>query len=161
MRDDDTGVHKPGTGPAADWGDRHVYGPRPVGQLLPRVTRPAFRRRSPAGAQVMADWREIVGPALAATAVPRRLSGTTLVLACAGPVALELQHLSAELMARINGHLGRVAVTTLRFVQDATALPAPPPRPPPAPGPPLPLPGVAPGALYDALQALGNAVRRP
>ena len=37
---------------------RHVYGPRPVGVLVPAVTREAFRKRSPAAAQVMADRYE-------------------------------------------------------------------------------------------------------
>ena len=141
--------------------ERHVYGPRPVGQLLTAVTRAAFRKRSPASAQLMADWADIAGPALAAIAAPRRLSGTTLVLACAGPAALELQHQSTELAARINGHLGRVAVTGFRFVQDLAAPPVPVRPPRKAPGTPVPLPGVGPGALYDALQALGQAVRRP
>ena len=141
--------------------DRHVYGPRPVGQLLPRITRTAFRKRSPAAAQLMADWPEVVGPALAAVTLPRRLSGTTLVLSCPGPVALELQHLSVELAARINAHLGRTAVTAFRFVQDTPPPPPAPPPPIPAGRPPVPLPGVAPGALYDALQALAQAVRQP
>ena len=33
--------------------------------LVPALVRPAFRKRSPAAAQVMADWDQIVGPALA------------------------------------------------------------------------------------------------
>ena len=33
--------------------ERHVYGPRPVGALMPRLTRPTFRRRAPATAQVL------------------------------------------------------------------------------------------------------------
>ena len=140
---------------------RHAYGPRPVGQLLPRITRPAFRKRSPAAAQLMADWPEVVGPALAAVTAPRRLSGTTLVLGCPGPVALELQHLSAELAARINAHLGRTAVTGFRFVQDTAPTQAAPAPAAQTARPPVPLPGIAPGALYDALQALAKAVRRP
>lgn len=158
MQDDPTPVYH---GPDHHKPDRHPYGPRPIGQLLPAVTRPAFKRRSPAAARITTDWREIVGPALAAATIPRRLSGTTLVIACAGPVALELQHLAAELAARINAHLGRIAVTRFRFLQDAVLPPPPPaPAPPPREAPPLPLPGVAPGALYDALQALGRAVRQ-
>jgi hypothetical protein len=103
--------------------DRHVYGPRAIGALLPRVTRPAFRRRTPAAAQVIADWEAIVGPALAAVTVPRRLSAGTLVVSCAGPVACELQHLSAELLERINTHLGHPVVRALRFLQDARSVP--------------------------------------
>ncbi|MGN6816220.1 MAG: DUF721 domain-containing protein, partial [Solirubrobacterales bacterium] len=48
--------------------------------------------------------------------VPRRLHGGTLSVACAGPVAMELQHLAPELLARINAHLGRPVVERLRFV---------------------------------------------
>lgn len=113
-------------------GARHVYGPRPIGALVPQLTRAAFRRRAPATAQVLADWALIVGPALAAVTVPRRLSAGSLTVACAGPVALELQHLSTELLARINAHLGAATVQRLRFVQDAPPAPAaPPPLPPP------------------------------
>ena len=97
--------------------ERHVYGPRPVSVLMPRLTRPAFRRRSPATAQVLADWAAIVGPAIAAVTTPRRLSAGTLTIACAGPIAMELQHLAGEVIARINTHLGSQVVTALRFVQ--------------------------------------------
>ncbi len=143
----------------SDPGKRHVYGPREIGALVPALTRPAFRKRAPASAQVLADWDAIVGPSLARTTTPRRMSGSTLTLACAGPVALELQHMSGELMARINAHLGRVAVERLRFVQD------PPIAPPDLPAPLLPispieLPGVPDGPVRDALQALGQAVHR-
>jgi len=142
-----------------DPGKRHVYGPREIGALVPALTRPAFRKRSPAGAQVLADWDAIVGPSLARTTTPRRLSGKMLTLACSGPVAMELQHMSGELMARINAHLGRVVVEQLRFIQDApTAAPDSPA--PVLPTSPIELPGVPDGPLRDALQALGQAVQR-
>ena len=138
---------------------RHVWGPRAVGSLVPGLTRAAFRKRSPAGAQLMADWDAIVGPALAATTTPRRLNGATLTVACSGPVAMELQHMAGALMSRINAHLGRVAVERLRFVQDAPA--AVPDAPvPDLPHSPIELPGVPDGPVRDALQALGQAVQR-
>ena len=107
---------------------RHVYGPRAISALVPGLVRPAFRKRSPAAAQVMADWDQIVGPALAAVSQPRKLFSGTLAISCTGPMAMELQHLSVELIARINAYLGQVTVTRLRFVQD---LQAATPRPPP------------------------------
>ena len=144
-----------------DPGDkRHVWGPRAVGGLVAGLTRPAFRRRSPATAQILADWATIVGPALGAVTVPKRLSGTTLTLACSGPIAMELQHMSVELLARINGHLGRVAVERFRFVQDTLVQPAPLPTPSSPPEPPPAIPGLPQGALHDALAKLGQAVRR-
>ena len=136
---------------------RYVYGPRAVGALLPAITRAAFRTRSPAGGALLADWALIVGPALAAVTSPRRLAGGTLTIGCAGPVAMELQHLSAELLSRINGALGKASVTQLRFVQDFMPPPSPPvPRPPPTP---IPVAGLPPGPLHDALAALGGAIR--
>lgn len=133
---------------AKDGADRRFPGaPLPLGSLIPAVTRPAFRRRSPAGAQVLADWPQIVGPALAAVTSPLRLTAGTLTLACAGPVAMELQHLGPELIARINGQLGRAAVERLRFVQQ------PPPGAPRA-APPAPGPARIPDRVQDRLAAL-------
>ena len=141
-------------------GKRHVWGPRAVGALVPPLTRSAFRRRSPATAQILSDWSAIVGPALAAVTEPRRISGTTLTLACSGPIAMELQYMATELASRINGHLGRVVVERLRFVQEVLPLtPAPTPPPEPAEAP-APIAGLAAGPLHDALARLGQALRR-
>jgi hypothetical protein len=150
-----------GAGGAPEADSRHFAGPRPVGALVPRITRPAFRRRAPAAAQLMADWEAIVGPALAAQTQPRRLAAGTLTIGCAGPVALELGHLATELAGRINAHLGAAVVQRLRFVQDLVAMPPPPP---PAPPPEVAaladakLVPIAAGPLRDALAALGRAV---
>jgi len=110
----------------------------------------------------MADWPSIIGPALAAVTTPRRLVAGALTLACSGPIAMELQHLTTELIARINAHLGTPTVQALRFVQTA---------PPPATAPPVPrvtpaatkaaeaaVAGLPSGELRDALAALGRAV---
>ncbi len=141
--------------PRAPEPSRHPYGPRPLAALMPALTRPAFKRRSPATTQLLLDWAEIVGPALAATAIPKRLVGTTLTLACSGPTALELQHLSAALLGRINAHLGRTAVEHLRFVQDGAP---PPPPPPPRRAPPVAVADMPDGELRDALARLGGAI---
>ena len=75
---------------AKDGEDRRFFGgPRALGALLPRLTRPAFKRRSPAGAALMADWAAVVGPDVAAIAAPRRLGNGTLVIGCAGPAAID------------------------------------------------------------------------
>jgi hypothetical protein len=141
-------------------GNRHIYGPRPVGALVPAMVRPAFRQRAPATAQVLADWDAIVGPAIAAVTTPRKLFAGTLAIACSGPMAVELQHLSEQLIGRINGHLGRVAVTRLRFMQDmrppATA--PPPPRPRAIAAARAAVATLPAGELRDALEALGRAV---
>ncbi|MGX9963559.1 DUF721 domain-containing protein [Roseomonas sp. F4] len=143
---------------------RFPTAPLPLSSLIPRLTRPAFRKRSPAGAQLMADWPDVVGPALAASTQPLRLASGTLTLACAGPVAMELQHLATELIGRINAHLGRTAVERLRFVQQAPAG-AVPPRPRPKPvvlpeGVEARLAEMPAGELRDALAKLALGVYR-
>jgi hypothetical protein len=149
--------------PKPDQPVRHLFGPRPLGSLVPRLTRPAFHATSPATAQVMADWAAIVGPLLAAVSAPRRLATGTLTIACAGAVAMELQHYAGELIERINMHLGSPTVRALRFVQ--TALPAPRATLPPAPASGAvaaaaesAVAGLPEGELREALAALGRAV---
>ncbi|MCO6417737.1 DUF721 domain-containing protein [Siccirubricoccus sp. KC 17139] len=145
-------------------GARSPYGPRPLGALLPALTRSAFKRRSPAGAMLLADWVNVVGPALAAVTRPQRLAQGTLTLGCTGPVAMELSHLAPQLIQRINGHLGRVAVERLRFVQLPGLAPkAAPPRPEPAPLPPAThaaLEALPSGELREALAKLAAGVYR-
>ena len=146
--------------PAGEKPPRHIYGPRQIGALLPALLRPAFRRRSPATAQVLADWEMIVGPRLAADTTPRKLFAGTLTIICAGPMAMELQHMSEHLMARINGHLGRIVVTRLRFIQDMppSLPPVPPPRPQAMAAAHRAVESLPAGPLRDALESLGRVV---
>lgn len=145
-------------------GWRADRGPRALGALLPALTRPVFRKRSPAAAQLILDWPQIAGPKLAAQTVPRGVSGGTLTLACSGPVAMELQHLAPQLIARINTAMGQALVQRLRFVQAAL----PPRRPPPPPAKPVALPealaarleGIEDPDLRAALARLGQGVYR-
>ena len=145
---------------------RFLGGPRPLGALIPRLTRPAFRRKSPAGAQLMADWAEIIGPALSDVTAPQRLTGGTLTLACAGTVAMELTHLAPQIIQRINAHLGRAAVDRLRFVQLPPAGGRPPRRRASEPIEPLPdsiqerLDSVGDDDLREALARLARGVYR-
>jgi len=139
---------------------RHPYGPRTLAALVPALVRPAFKRRGPATVQVLADWEVIAGPAIAAVTTPRKLFAGTLVIACSGPIALELQHLAPALIGRINAHLGQVAVTRLRFTQDT---PPPPPELPRRRAPATEaarraVAGLPEGSLRDALEALGRQV---
>ena len=103
---------------------RRVHGALPVGALVPALTREAFRKRSPAAAQLMLDWAAIVGPELARATSPKRLLRGILTIGCAGPVAMELQYLAAALINRINAHLGATVVTQLKFMQVSLVVPA-------------------------------------
>jgi hypothetical protein len=143
--------------PRAD--DRHVFGPRPLGALIPPIVRPAFKKRAPATAQVLADWETIMGPAIAGVTTPRKLFAGTLSIACVGPIAMELQHLAPTLIGRINAHMGQIIVSRLRFVQDVQPLPPPPPQRKPAISAAQTATADLPeGPLRDALESLGRMV---
>ncbi len=142
--------------------ERHMFGPRSIATLLGPLLRPAFRKRAPGTAQLLADWDAVIGPALGAVTTPRKLSGGTLTLACSGPVAMELQYLGPALMQRVNAHLGQNAVARLKFVADLT-LPKPRPQPP-KPATEAARAAVADlpeGELREALERLGQMVLRP
>jgi hypothetical protein len=110
---------------------RFVYGPRPLGSLVPDVTRPAFRKHNPAAAQILADWEIIVGPKVAHMTVPRRLHQGVLTIACAGPAAMDLHYMGIEVINRINTHLGGQPVHSLKFTQAGMPRKPPPSRPSP------------------------------
>ncbi|WP_297443031.1 DUF721 domain-containing protein [Acidocella sp.] len=129
------------------------YGPRGIAALLAPITRPAFKKRAPAAAQLFADWPQLAGPELCARASPVKFAGGTLTLGCSGPTAMELQFVEAQIIERLNMGLGQGTVERLRFVQASPRLPAPPaPRPrPPNIAPP---PGLPEGELGEALAKL-------
>lgn len=126
--------------------DERFGGPRDLAALVPRLTRPAFRKKSPDSAQILADWPIIVGPGTAGMAEPLKLSAGTLTLACTGPAAMELGMAAPAIMERINSHLGRIAVRKLAFVQR-------PPRPEP-PRAKRPVPGPIPAPVASGLEAV-------
>jgi len=166
--DDDRGEDTKPRMPPASSRDKppdtsRAYGPRAIGGLIARVTRPGFRKRSPAASQIMFDWMQIIGPDLGARTMPQKLSAGTLTIACTGPAAMELQHFAPQLIARINSHLGGHAdkgpIQRLRFVQQitvpkvaaATARPRTTPKPPPRID-------LEPGPVRDALARLAQAI---
>jgi hypothetical protein len=140
---------------------RFVYGPRPLGNLVPVITRQTFRKHNPATAQIVADWDIIVGPKVASMTVPRRLDRGVLTIACAGPAAMDLHYMGVEVINRINTHLGGMPVHTLKFTQAAM-----PPKPPAnRPSPPEAVleaqnavADMPDGELKNALAALGRVV---
>jgi hypothetical protein len=154
MADDDT--H---TGMAGQ--TRFVYGPRPLGSLVPTVTRQTFRKHNPASAQIVADWEIIVGPKVASMTMPRRLDRGVLTIACAGPAAMDLHYMGIEVINRINTHLGGQPVHSLKFTQAGMPRKPPPIRPSPpeaileAEAAVAHLPD---GELKSALAALGRVV---
>jgi hypothetical protein len=154
MADDDTSDGMAGRG-------RFVYGPRPLGNLVPEITRQTFKRHNPASAQIVADWEIIVGPKVASMTVPRRLERGVLTIACAGPAAMDLHYMGVAVINRINTHLGGQPVHSLKFTQ-AGMPPKPLPTPPAPPEAVLEAEAAVAilpdGDLKSALAALGRVV---
>jgi hypothetical protein len=154
MADDDTPDGMAGQG-------RFVYGPRPLGNLVPDIARRTYRKHNPASAQIVADWEIIVGPKVASMTVPRRLDRGVLTIACAGPAAMDLHYMGVEVINRINTHLGGQPVHSLRFTQVGMLRQLPSTQPPPpeaAQEAEAAVTDLPDGDLKSALTALGRVV---
>jgi hypothetical protein len=134
------------------------FAPRGIAALIAPVVRPAFKRRAPAAAGLLADWRDIAGPDLAARAAPVKFAGGTLTLACTGPAAMELQLLAPQIVARLNLALGHAMVERLRFIQQVPAGPLARTAKP-AGDSVAPPPGLPEGALGEALARLYQGLK--
>ena len=116
-----------------------VPGPKAVGSFVPKLARKAFEKFGFAAAAVLTDWREIVGPEIAACTAPERLrwpkpaegdtqsppgprSGATLLLRVEPARALDVQYKTAQIVERINAYFGYRAVTEIRLIQAPLAV---------------------------------------
>jgi hypothetical protein len=115
---------------------------------------------------ILTDWAAIVGPALARDCAPERLSRSgTLRVRVAGPLALELQHRTPEILARLAGYFGHRAVHRLHLIQGPLPKAETPParaRRPLEPGELAVISGAAErltdSSLKQAVERLGRAV---
>ena len=114
---------------------RRGGGPRALAPTIASLTRPVFRRRGFAALAIVDQWPDVVGAMLASRTMPERIAfppgkredGTLHLRVDSGSVALELQHLEALVIERVNGFFGYRAVARLRLVQ--RPLPSRPERP--------------------------------
>jgi hypothetical protein len=150
---------------------------RPLADLLSSTLSDAFAQQGFASAELVTRWTDIVGLEIAAHAEPikiqwRKSEGgeppepATLILRVEGPVAIEIQHLSAVILERVNRFFGWHAVGRLSLRQ--APLSQRKKRPPPPPPDPevmarieASLPDVADDSLRAALARLGAAIKRP
>ncbi len=144
---------------------RKASGFRRIDRALAKVTKPFFRSRGFALADLLAHWPAIVGPELADSTCPERLGANgQLRIHVAGPAATEIQHLEPQILERIAVYFGYRAVRRLVLLQG----PLPPTRPadpalrPTREAEARPCEGlerIAPSELRSALERLGRAVR--
>ena len=129
----------PRTDPKRPWS-------QPLADFVPKILDPAVARQGFGESALLLDWEDIVGERLAAISKPIRLQwppgGVTrdplepsppaaLVLRVEPGFGLEIQHLAAVLIDRVNAHLGWRCVGSLKIRQEKIErAPAPPRRPP-------------------------------
>jgi hypothetical protein len=151
-----------------------MAGLRPLAALTPKAARTAFARKGFGAAEILTQWAAIVGPTVAAYAVPERLvfppgqrvDGALHVTVAPGGFATELQHLEPLVLDRINGFFGYRAVARLKLHQRPLPLaPRPRRRQPPAPLSPAQaehlhkaVGDIRDQRLRDALSSLGREI---
>lgn len=159
--------------PSANKTRRGSSGPRLIGVVASRLTRPVLGKHGFAVGAIVTDWEAIVGRELAAHVVPSRVSfvrgerteGTLHVRVAGGAFAMDVQHRAPILIERINAYFGYRAVARVKIAQGPISR-----RTPVPPRTPNPLDAreqaaldaeVAPvedGSLREALSRLGRAV---
>ena len=150
--------------------------PRPLSDMLGATLTGVLKSQGFASAEILSRWADIVGPEVAASSEPMKINWprvrdeetpepATLVLRVEGPAALEIQHLSAVILERVNRFFGWQAIGRIALRQ------APLRRrvPKKAPAPPDPavaariaesLPGIEDEALRQAIGRPGAAIKR-
>ena len=150
--------------------------PRPLSELMGSALNDALKSQGFASAEILARWGDIVGPEIAAHSEPMKITWprpvgeqdaepATLVLRVEGPAAIEIQHLSAVILERVNRFFGWQAIGRIALRQ----APLRRQEPRKAPAPPDPalteriaasLPEIADDDLRQALARLGASIKR-
>ena len=149
--------------------------PRPLSELLGATLGDALKAQGFASTEIISRWADIVGPEIAAHSEPLKINWprrfgeqapepATLVLRVEGPAALEIQHLSAVILERVNRFFGWQAIGRISLRQAPLKhreRPSPP-TPDPAVAAQIAeaLPEVEDEDLRQALGRLGAAIKR-
>ena len=150
--------------------------PRPLSEFTGATLSDSLKAQGFASTEIIARWADIVGAEIAAHSEPMKIAWpravgedspepATLVLRVEGPAALEIQHLSAVILERVNRFFGWQAIGRIGLRQAPLRR-----REPPTPLPPLDpeiaariavsLLAVEDEDLRQALARLGAAIKR-
>ena len=150
--------------------------PRPLSEFTGATLSDSLKAQGFASTELIARWATIAGPEIAAHSEPMKITWpraigeeapepATLMLRVEGPAALEIQHLSAVILERVNRFFGWQAIGRIALRQAPLRR-----REPPAPPPPLDpeiaariaasLPAIENDDLRQALARLGAAIKR-
>jgi hypothetical protein len=151
-------------------------GPKSLGELAGKTISDALARQGFAQTGVVTHWAEIVGPEVADHAEPMRMiwprrvqeddpEPATLVLRVEGPVALEIQFLSGQIIDRVNRYFGWRAIGRIQIRQAPLArrkkkLRVAPPDPAAVARMAAGMSDIVDDGLRGALARLGAAVKR-
>jgi hypothetical protein len=150
--------------------------PRPLSEFMGATLSESLKAQGFASTEIIARWADIVGAEIAAHSEPMKISWpravgedspepATLVLRVEGPAALEIQHLSAVILERVNRFFGWQAIGRIALRQAPLRR-----REPPTPSPPLDpevaariaatMPAIEDEDLRQALARLGASIKR-
>lgn len=154
--------------------------PRPLSDYLGATLGGVLKAQGFASTEIIARWADIVGHEIAAHSEPMKINWprpkndtgdqdqaepATLMLRVEGPAALEIQHLSAVILERVNRFFGWQAIGKLSLRQ--APLRRSVPKAPPAPPDPAiaariadSLPEIEDEGLRQALARLGAAIKQ-
>jgi hypothetical protein len=102
--------------------------PRPLSELIGATLSDSLKSQGFTSTEIIARWAEIAGPEIAAHSEPMKINWpraigedspepATLVLRVEGPAALEIQHLSAVILERVNRFFGWQAIGRITLRQ--------------------------------------------
>ena len=150
--------------------------PRPLSTFAPAMLGDSLKAQGFASSELIARWAEIAGPEIAAHSEPIKINWpraqedtspapATLVLRVEGPAALEIQHLSAVILERVNRFfgwqaIGRLALRQAPLRRREAPVPPPPPDPEAAARIAASLPEIGDDALRQALARLGASIKQ-
>lgn len=153
--------------------------PRPLSEFLGTTLGEVLKSQGFASTEIIARWADIVGVEIADHSEPVKINWprpksdvpgndqsdlATLVLRVEGPSALEIQHLSAVILERVNRYFGWQAIGRLTLRQ-APLHRGQPKTPPPPADPEITarlaegMPEIKDDHLRQALARLGAAVK--
>jgi hypothetical protein len=114
-----------------------------VSDIASQILDPVLRKRTGMSVALVQSWEEIVGERLASKSRPEKIQWrrkpdddspfepATMVIAADGLAALQIQHETTEIIARINAFLGYGAIGRVRIVQKPVLADTKPRRQPP------------------------------
>ena len=102
--------------------------PRPLSEFMGATLSDSLKAQGFASTEIIARWADIVGAEIAAHSEPMKITWprpagddapepATLVLRVEGPAALEIQHLSAVILERVNRFFGWQAIGRIALRQ--------------------------------------------